>query len=123
MLFTNFISENSVNFDGLSRNEFLVKQIGPPKWPFAIDAALRAQGEAIFARPKEQGGCQTCHGITEGKTLHRIDEAVVRTEVLQAGFVLDAEGSFLRNTADSRTESSNEPKVPTDKFALRFVKP
>ena len=68
LLFTNFISENSVNFDGLSRNEFLVKQIGPPKWPWAIDEALRAQGEAIFARRQEQGGCQNCHGITDGKT-------------------------------------------------------
>jgi Predicted methyltransferase len=46
----------------------------------------------------------------------------VRTELQQAGFVLEAEGNFLRNPADTRTESSNEPKVPTDKFALRFVK-
>ena len=45
------------------------------------------------------------------------------TEVRQAGFVLDAEGDFLRNPADPRDQSSNEPKVPTDKFALRFVKP
>jgi predicted methyltransferase len=62
-------------------------------------------------------------GISAGKTLHRIDEAVVLTEVRQAGFVLDAEGDFLRNPADPRDQSSNEPKVPTDKFALRFVKP
>ena len=46
----------------------------------------------------------------------------MRTELLQAGFVLEAEGKFLRNPADARTESSNEPKVPTDKFVLRFVK-
>ncbi len=62
-------------------------------------------------------------GISAGKTLHRIDETVVLTEVRQAGFVLDAEGDFLRNPADPRDQSSNEPKVPTDKFALRFVKP
>ena len=62
-------------------------------------------------------------GISAGKTLHRIDEDVVLTEVRQAGFVLDAEGDFLRNRADPRDESSNQPKVPTDKFALRFVKP
>ena len=62
-------------------------------------------------------------GISAGKTLHRIDETVVLTEVRQAGFVLDAEGDFLRNPADPRDESSNQPKVPTDKFALRFVKP
>ena len=82
-------------------------------------AALKSGGRLVIVDHSGRSGT----GITEGKTLHRIDEAVVRTEVLQAGFVLDAEGSFLRNPADSRTESSNEPKVPTDKFALRFVKP
>jgi predicted methyltransferase len=55
--------------------------------------------------------------------LHRIDEAVVRDELKAAGFTLEAEGQFLRNPNDSRTESSNDPKEPTDKFALRFVKP
>lgn len=62
-------------------------------------------------------------GISEGKTLHRIDEAVVLDEVRKAGFVLEAEGDFLRNPADTRDEPSSNPKVPTDKFALRFVKP
>ncbi len=62
-------------------------------------------------------------GTTEGRTLHRIDEAVVLAELRQAGFVLEAEGDFLRNPADPRDTSSLEPKVPTDKFALRFVKP
>jgi predicted methyltransferase len=55
--------------------------------------------------------------------LHRIDEAVVLDEVRKAGFVLEAEGDFLRNSADTRDEPSSSPKVPTDKFALRFVKP
>lgn len=65
-------------------------------------------------------------GITAGKTLHRIDEAVVRAEIRQAGFVLDAEGEFLRNPDDARDRASTVPAVPavpTDKFALRFVKP
>jgi predicted methyltransferase len=48
---------------------------------------------------------------------------VVLQEVRQAGFVLEAEGHFLRNPADPRDEPSSNPKVPTDKFALRFVKP
>ena len=62
-------------------------------------------------------------GITAGKTLHRIDEAVVVAEIGSAGFVLEAEGSFLRNPADPRDVTSNSPPVPTDKFVLRFVKP
>ena len=49
--------------------------------------------------------------------------SVVLNEVRRAGFVLESESNFLRNPADTREESSNQPKVPTDKFALRFVKP
>lgn len=82
-------------------------------------AALKSGGHLVVVDHSGRSGT----GITEGKTLHRIDETVVLTELKQAGFVLEAEGNFLRNPADPRTESSNEPKVPTDKFALRFVKP
>lgn len=82
-------------------------------------AALKPGGHFVVIDHSGRSGT----GISEGKTLHRIDEAVVLTEVRQAGFVLEAEGNFLRNPADTREESSNQPKVPTDKFALRFVKP
>jgi len=82
-------------------------------------AALKPGGKLVVIDHSAIKGT----GISAGKTLHRIDEEVVRTEVRQAGFVLDAEGDFLRNPADPRDESSNQPKVPTDKFALRFVKP
>jgi predicted methyltransferase len=82
-------------------------------------AALKPGGRLVIVDHSARAGT----GIADGKTLHRIDEAVVLTEVKQAGFVLEAEGNFLRNSADTRAESSNAPKVPTDKFALRFVKP
>jgi len=85
----------------------------------SLFAALKPGGHLVIVDHSGRSGT----GISEGKTLHRIDEAVVLSEVRQAGFVLEAEGDFLRNPADPRTESSNEPKVPTDKFALRFVKP
>ena len=84
-----------------------------------VYAALKPGGRYVIVDHSAKAGT----GISAGKTLHRIDEAVVLEEVRQAGFVLDAEGVFLRNPADTREESSNEPKVPTDKFALRFVKP
>ena len=38
---------------------------------------------------------------------------------LEAGF----DATDLRLPADTREDSSNTPQVPTDKFALRFVKP
>jgi predicted methyltransferase len=82
-------------------------------------AALKPGGRFVVIDHSGRSGT----GISEGKTLHRIEESVVLTEVRQAGFVLEAEGDFLRNPADTREESSNQPKVPTDKFALRFVKP
>ena len=82
-------------------------------------AALKPRGRLVVVDHSAIKGT----GISAGKTLHRIDEDVILTEIKQAGFVLDAEGDFLRNPADPRDESSNQPKVPTDKFALRFVKP
>lgn len=81
--------------------------------------ALKPGGRLVIVDHAARAGT----GTADTKTLHRIDEAVVRSELAQAGFVLDAEGGFLRNPADTRDHSSNNPPVPTDKFALRFVKP
>jgi mono/diheme cytochrome c family protein len=66
-LFIRFLENNSANFDGLTANERLVQRIGPPKWPWKIDAGLAAKGKAIFERPADQGGCHQCHGITPGE--------------------------------------------------------
>jgi predicted methyltransferase len=62
-------------------------------------------------------------GISAGKTLHRIDEAVVISEARQAGFVLDGEAGFLRNPSDTRDKPSTAQEQTSDKFLLRFVKP
>ncbi len=58
-------------------------------------------------------------------SLHRIDEEVVKKEVLAAGFVLDGEGEFLHNPADDRTKMvfDRELNRDTDQFVLRFKKP
>jgi hypothetical protein len=63
----NFLNNNSSNFDGLGKLENLVKKIGPPKWPWPVDAALAEQGREIYLRPQADGGCAGCHGITPGK--------------------------------------------------------
>ncbi|MRW91045.1 methyltransferase [Duganella sp. FT80W] len=57
--------------------------------------------------------------------LHRIDEALVKQEVLAAGFVLDGESQALRNPADDRTAQVFETgiRAHTDQFILRFRKP
>jgi len=82
-------------------------------------AALKPGGHFVVIDHSSRPG----KGISEGRTLHRIEEAVVVDEVRRAGFVLEAEGDFLRNPDDARDTPSGAPKVPTDKFALRFVKP
>jgi processive rubber oxygenase RoxA-like protein len=66
-LFINYLNNNSANFDGLTQLESLVKQIGPPKWPWQIDMALAAQGKGIYDRSAAQGGCTECHGVRSGK--------------------------------------------------------
>jgi len=82
-------------------------------------AALKPGGHLIVVDHSALPGT----GISVGKTLHRIDETVVVSEFKQAGFVLEAEGQFLRNSGDTRDFSSGDGRMPTDKFALRFVKP
>ena len=82
-----------------------------------IFAALKPGGRYVIVDHSAVKGS----GIGAGKTLHRIDEAFVIEEVKRAGFALDAEGDFMRNPADPRTGSSNEPPR-SDRFVLRFVK-
>lgn len=60
--FINFLNNNSANFDGLSKLEDSVKQIGPPKWPWKIDASLVAKGQGVFGTKPGEGVCFECHG-------------------------------------------------------------
>ena len=82
-----------------------------------IFAALKPGGHYVIVDHSALPGT----GISAGKTLHRIDEEFLIEEVKRAGFVLEAEGDFMRNPADTREGSSNKPP-PSDKFVLRFVK-
>jgi mono/diheme cytochrome c family protein len=68
LLGVDYLNENSANFRGLNALEGLVKKIGPPKWPFAVDTVLAKQGESIYGRKTDQGGCAECHGIRPGAT-------------------------------------------------------
>ena len=82
-------------------------------------AALKPGGKFVVIDHSAKAGAD----IATGKTLHRIDQAIVIAEVTKAGFVLEAESDFLRDPADTREVSSGDAKIPTDKFALRFVRP
>jgi predicted methyltransferase len=82
-------------------------------------AALKPGGMLVIADHSARAG----DGATVGKTLHRIEEAVLRGEVEAAGFRLVAEGDFLRHPEDARDFSVNRPTGPVDEFVLKFRKP
>lgn len=81
--------------------------------------ALKPGGRLIVIDHAARNGS----GTADTKTLHRIDEAVVREDFRQAGFTLEASGDYLRNAADARDKTSAEMERLSDKFALRFMKP
>ena len=58
-----YLGDNSANFDGLAALESDIIALKPPKWPWAVDAKLAAEGEKIFNWTTAQGGCVECHGI------------------------------------------------------------
>jgi predicted methyltransferase len=88
----------------------------------AVFAALRPGGVyAIIDNSAKSGS-----GAADAERLHRIDEELVRAQVLGAGFKLMGEAGFLRNPADPRdwNADSGVNKVHTqDRFALKFIKP
>lgn len=81
--------------------------------------ALKPGGHLVVIDHSAKAGT----GISAARTLHRIDEAVVLKEFRQAGFRLEQESDFLRNPSDPRDQAFFDMSIPTDRFALRFVKP
>jgi predicted methyltransferase len=94
------------------------------KMNHAVFMALRHGGSYVIVDASAKPGA----GTSVAKTLHRIDEATVKTEVERAGFVLAASADFLRNPADTRDWNSS-PRAAGDRrgtedcFVLKFEKP
>src|SRR5262249_6467822 len=70
----------------------------------AAFAALKPGGMYVVADHAGRPGT----GISEGGTLHRVEEALVRREIEAAGFRLAGEGRFLRNPDDPRDRNNPE---------------
>lgn len=90
----------------------------------AVFAALKPGGAYVIVDASAKEG----HGVSDAKTLHRIDQSVVESEVKKAGFTLAARGEFLRNPADARDWNSGPREAgdrlgTEDRFVLKFVKP
>ncbi len=100
-------------------HDIVYQPIDRAKMNQRLFAALKPGGRMVIVDHSAKAGT----GVSVARTLHRIEPAVVIAELTQAGFVLEAEGQFMRNPADTLDVSSGDGLVNTDKFALRFVKP
>jgi predicted methyltransferase len=100
------------------------KFMGPadvPAFNKAVFAALKPGGVYVVLDHIAAAGS----GIGATDTLHRIDPERVKSDVLAAGFKLDAESSILANPSDDHTKNVFDPSVRghTDQFLYRFKKP
>lgn len=94
-----------------------------------------AMNKAIFDHLKPGGvyvvvdhSAKDGAGVTEAQTTHRIEESVVLSEILAAGFVKDGESNDWREPSDDKTWNASpgaagEKRGHSDRFALRFKKP
>jgi predicted methyltransferase len=99
---------------------------------FMGPADVAAFNQAVFTALKPGGvyvvldhAAAPGSGIAATDTLHRIDPARVKSDVLAAGFSLESESSILANPADDHTKSVFDPSVRdhTDQFLFKFKKP
>lgn len=60
-----------------------------------------------------------------GQIYHRIDPAIVRALIIDAGLVFESESNILRNDTDIYEKSVFDPSIrrKTDRFLFRFRKP
>lgn len=96
------------------------------------EAALNAFNAAVFKALKPGGTyvvidhvAPAGSGLSDTDTLHRIDPAIVKREVLAAGFVWVGESKALANPADDHTLKVFDPAIrgKTDQFIYKFRKP
>jgi predicted methyltransferase len=82
-------------------------------------AALKPGGLLVIADHSAAAGA----GASVGRSLHRIEESLLRSEVEAAGFKLVGEGDFWRHPEDTHDFTTQPPTKPADEFVLKFQKP
>lgn len=100
------------------------KFMGPadvPGFNKQVFAALKPGGVYVILDHAAAAGAPM--NVTE--TLHRIDVARVKADVLAAGFKLDGESAVVANSGDDHSKMVFDPAIrgKTDQFLLRFRKP
>lgn len=113
-----------VVFDVLFYHDTFWLKTDRTKMNAAIFRALKPGG--IYAIVDHSGRPGT--DAKETDSLHRIEESVVRKEILAAGFTLPEEADFLRNPSDTRDWNASPggagaKRGTSDRFVLKFVKP
>jgi predicted methyltransferase len=100
--------------------------------PILKGASVEAFNKQVFARLKPGGyyiigdhAAPPGTGLTATNTLHRIDPAALKAEILKAGFVFDGESKVLARPADPKTANVFDAAIrgETDRFIYRFRKP
>ena len=108
-LVTFFYAYHDVTYQGVDR----------PKMIKAFYDALKPGGELVMGDYSAKPGA----GTSVVQTLHRSDEALVRSEIGAAGFELIDQGDFLRVPGDARDAPSHSAAQPVDISVLKFRKP
>jgi predicted methyltransferase len=87
----------------------------------AVFAVLKPGGVYVIVDHSGEPGS----GLRDTDTLHRIDEATVKQQVVAAGFEYVGESNVLRNSADDRKTNVFNPAIRgrTDQFVYKFRKP
>jgi predicted methyltransferase len=109
---------------GLFYHDMVWLKIDRAKMNGVVFKALKSGGVYFIYDHSAREGA----GVGDAKTLHRIEEKVLRSEVESAGFKLAATASFLRHPDDKRDWDASDEAPPelrgtSDRFVLKFVKP
>ena len=108
-LVTFFYAYHDVTYLGVDRAKMIK----------AFYDALKPGGELVVGDYSAKPGA----GTSDVKTLHRSDEALVRSEIEAAGFKFIDRGDFLHVAGDARDAPSHSAAQPVDIYLLKFRKP
>jgi predicted methyltransferase len=96
-------------------------KIDPMVFNRAVFKALKPGGTFLVVDHVAEAGS----GMRDTDTLHRIDPALVKKQVTDAGFVFEGESDVLRNPADDHKKLVFDKSIRghTDQFIYKFKKP
>src|ERR1700761_2736505 len=96
-------------------------KLDPVAFSKQVYKALKPGGVFLVVDHTAEAGS----GLRDTDTLHRIDPAIVKTEVEEAGFKFEGESKALRNPADDLKKVVFDKAIRghTDQFIYKFRKP